>query len=284
MPFIRTDNVGASRVSGVQWLLFRLVGKLSVDALSRVRIVMVETSLSGNIGSAARAMKTMGISDLVLVNPRETFTEQAISRASGARDVLENARVVEHLEDAVSDCQLVMGTSARSRSLPWPLVNARQAAELAFNLPATAKIALVFGRERSGLTNGELALCHQHIQIPANQDYSSLNIASAIQVLCYEFRMRALDGTASYSWENERESPPAAAGELEGFFQHLEHTLIDIGYLDPNKPKLLMSRLRRLYLRALPDSAEVNILRGILKKTGASRSDTKHSDERTDHV
>lgn len=240
-----------------------------MNLLDSISIVMVETSMSGNIGSAARAMKTMGIKTLVLVNPKEVYSDKAQARAAGALDVIENSTVVNTLEEATAGCHLVMGASARSRNLPWPLLNPRQSAELAsaaVSQNPEMKIALVFGRERSGLTNEELALCHHHVHIPSNPDYSSLNIAAAVQVLAYEMRMTQLGDSVVYDWHKDRENPPADQQQMEGLIQHLEQTLIDIGYLDPNKPMLLMHRLRRLFMRAMPDAIEINILRGILKK------------------
>jgi len=234
--------------------------------LPRVKVVMVHTSHSGNIGSAARAMKTMGLTNLVLVSPKQFPSEDAIAMSSGAADVLEGATVVETLEEAIVDCSLVVGASARSRNLPWPLVNPREMAQQALALPAEAKIALVFGRERSGLTNDELARCSCHVNIPANADYSSLNVASAVQVLCYELRMSAVlsQGTEQPLWGVEWDQPPATSGQLEGLFEHWQKLLVDIDFLDPTNPRTLMSKVRRLILRAQPDEVEANIMRGML--------------------
>jgi len=244
--------------------------------LQNLRIVLINTSHSGNIGAAARAMKTMGVSDLVLVDPVDfdpnAPSEQSLAMASGATDVLEGARVVHSLEEAVADVEVVMGTSARSRHIPWPLMHPRQAAMKALEvLPHHRKVALVFGRERTGLTNEELAQCQVHIHIPTNEEYSSLNVASAVQVLSYEMRMASLshDGSLdldySGQWGVEWDNDLANQQELNGFIQHLEQTLVEIQFLDPNNPKQLMPRLRRLFQRAMPDKVEVNILRGILK-------------------
>ena len=241
-----------------------------------IRVVLINTSHAGNIGSAARAMKTMGLSDLVLVDP-VNFTpgepnELADPLASGAIDVLHGAKVVATFEEAIADVAVVMGASARSRHLPWPLMHPRTAAGKALEvLPNGQKIALVFGRERTGLTNDELAMCQVHIHIPTNEEYASLNVASAVQVLAYEMRMGILahqgkldadySGAWGVSWDNEL----ATQGELNGFMNHLEQTLLDIEFLDPTNPKQLMPKLRRLFQRAMPDKVEVNILRGILK-------------------
>lgn len=238
--------------------------------LERIRIVLIGTSHPGNIGGVARAMHNMGLADLALVAPRcEVLTQDSISRASGADHLLHQARVHATLEEAVADCTLAVGASARSRTLPWPMLSPR---ELADRLPAEckskgARIALVFGREDSGLTNAELQRCHAHVHIPTNADFSSLNLAAAVQVLAYECRM---------AWLSQAGTPPAAAvdeeelathAEIEHYFEHLERTLIDIDFHDPAQPRQLMARLRRLYLRARPERMEINILRGILSAT-----------------
>tara|TARA_B100001063_G_scaffold243668_1_gene274809 strand:+ start:723 stop:1484 length:762 start_codon:yes stop_codon:yes gene_type:complete len=250
--------------------------------LEHVRIVLINTSHSGNIGSAARAMKTMGLSDLVLVDPVDFDpsepNETSVAMASGAQDVLEGARVVSTFEEAIDDVAVVMGASARSRHLPWPLMHPRKATAKALDvLPSGQKVALVFGRERTGLTNDELAMCQVHIHIPTNQEYASLNVASAVQVLAYEMRMGILahqgeldiqyEGDWGVSWDNEL----ANQGEINGFMTHLEKTLVDIEFLDPTNPKQLMPRLRRLFQRAMPDKVEINILRGILKMIGRAQ-------------
>ena len=256
--------------------------------LQNIRIVLINTSHPGNIGSAARAMKTMGLTDLVLVDPKDFVPgeahEQADAMASSASDVLHGARVVQTLEQAVEDVSVVLGTSARSRHLPWPLMHPRQAAGKAMEVLADGdkasdqKVALVFGRERTGLTNEELAQCQVHIHIPTNENYSSLNVASAVQVIGYEMRMAILahqgklDADYSGQWGVEWDNELANQGEINGFIQHLEQTLVEIGFLDPNNPKQLMPRLRRLFQRAMPDKVEINILRGILKMIGKSRN------------
>lgn len=234
--------------------------------LQRIRVVMVHTSHSGNIGSAARAMKTMGLTNLVLVSPKDFPSGEAFAMSSGAADVLDKAKVVETLEEAIADCGFVVGASARSRNLPWPLVNPREMAQQALALPAQTNIALVFGRERSGLTNDELARCTCHVNIPANPDYSSLNVASAVQVLCYEIRMSAVlsQGDEQPMWGVEWDQPLATSGQLEGLFEHWQRLLVDIDFLDPTNPRTLMSKIRRLVLRAQPDEVEANILRGML--------------------
>lgn len=238
--------------------------------LDHIHIVMVNTTHSGNIGAAARAMKNMGLSRLTLVDPIARIDEEALARSSGALEILDTVRIVPTLQEAIAECGLVVGTSARSRHLPWPLLTPRQCAQKAQqSVRADNQVAVVFGRESRGLTNDELHLCHAHVHIPCNPDFSSLNVAQAIQLLCYELRLALVETSAEDQseagiWGVPWDYPLANHGELESFFQHLEHTLIDIGFLDPNTPKQLMPRLRRLYQRAAPDKIEINILRGIL--------------------
>jgi tRNA (cytidine32/uridine32-2'-O)-methyltransferase len=234
----------------------------------RVRFVLVNTSHPGNLGSAARAMKTMGFSELVLVNPRLFPHQKADELACNAVDVLQGARVVASLEEAIGDCSLVVGTSARSRSIPWPLLAPREAAKRLVDESSQHQVAIVFGCEQTGLTNEELHLCHLHVHIPTNPDYSSLNLASAVQVLAYELRVYGLshEPAVELGPENEEywDNRLATNAELEGLFEHTEEMLVKIEFLNPKSPRQLMSRVRRLYTRARPDMMEVNILRGIL--------------------
>ena len=236
--------------------------------LDRIRIVLIGTSHPGNIGGVARAMHNMGLADLALAAPRcEPVTADSVSRASGADHLVNNARVVETLEEAVADCTLVVGASARSRTLPWPMITPR---ELGERLPTeladeATRIALVFGREDSGLTNAELQRCHAHVHIPTNPDFSSLNLAAAVQVLAYECRLAWLAGQTRPG--EEPGQPLATHEELEHYFAHLERTLVAIGFHDPAMPRQLMARLRRFTLRARPERMELNILRGILSDT-----------------
>jgi TrmH family RNA methyltransferase len=230
--------------------------------LHRIRIVLVETSHPGNIGAAARAMKNMGLSRLYLVKPAQFPHAEATSRASGADDVLAAAIVCDSLDAAVAGCTHVVGASARLRSLPWPLVTPRVCA--AESLALQGERALVFGRERSGLSNAELERCSQLVHIPCNPEFSSLNLASAVQLLCYEFFLAAGPGQAI---SQSGDSQPATREELEGLYAQLEQTLIALDYLDPEKPRQLMRRLRRLYNRAGLEQTELNILRGILTAT-----------------
>ena len=228
--------------------------------LCNVHIVLVETSHPGNIGAAARAMKTMGLSSLRLVRPRHFPSAEAGARASGATDVLDSAQLFETLDDALADCGMVLGASARMRSLPWPLVDAREGAGIAAEARTRTPVALVFGRERTGLTNEELERCHQLLNIPSNPEYSSLNLAASVQVMAYELRM-AGDRPALPS---DSDSIPATGREMEDLYRHLEETMLRIGFLDPKAPRLLMRRMRRLFNRAQLEQVEVKILRGLL--------------------
>ena len=251
-------------------------------SLHRVRIVLVEPSHPGNIGATARAMKAMGLDRLCLVAPGRFPSAEATARAAGADDVLHRARVVGSIDDALADCGLVLGTTARLRRIEWPVVDAREGACRAVAQAVVTPVAVLFGRERSGLTNAETDRCHALIRIPASAKFSSLNVAAAVQIVAYELRLAAYGRSVLTAPPRARAATadaPATAGELEGFYRHLEATLVRIGYLDPAAPKLLMRRLRRLFSRAEPDRAEINILRGIL--TAAHRASVGPSGART---
>jgi tRNA/rRNA methyltransferase/tRNA (cytidine32/uridine32-2'-O)-methyltransferase len=236
------------------------------EVLKKIRIVLVNTSHPGNIGAVARAMKTMGLSQLYLVDPQHYPSAEASARASGADDVLAAAVVCSTLLEAIGDCIGIIGTSARERRLEWPLLLPEQAAQQALGRTVDGDIALVFGRERFGLTNEELDCCDALMTIPANPEYSSLNLAAAVQILCYELRLQCLQAQAPIDAapvaDDER---PASAAEFEGFQDHLAEILAEIGITGEDKPKqTLLRRLRRLYQRAGLTVTEVNILRGIL--------------------
>lgn len=226
-----------------------------------VRIVLVETSHPGNIGAVARAMKNMGLARLVLVAPREFPSEAATARAAGADDVLDAARACGTLEEALAGCGFVVGASARLRSLPWPLMTARQAAAKLVAEAALGEVAVVFGSERVGLSNEQLARCHALLHIPTAPGFSSLNLAMAVQVVVYEILVAS---GAAGPLPADRERPLASAQDMEHFYAHLERALVARGFLDPANPKHLMRRIRRLFARAEPDTNEINILRGIL--------------------
>lgn len=225
-----------------------------------VRIILVGTTHPGNIGAAARAMKNMGLRDLMLVNPRYFPHEDATARASGAEDILESARVVDSVDKALADCVYAAGASARSRAIDWPGMEPRECASRLVNESAAGNVAIVFGPEKSGLTNEDLDRCNTLLTIPTDPDFSSLNIAMAVQIICYELHLiRHVTPEPPLP-----DVPPATGEEFEHFYNHLEAVLTDSGFLDPNKPRLLMRRLRRLFVKAEPDKNEINILRGIL--------------------
>ena len=262
-----------------------------------IKIVLVNTTHPGNIGAAARAMKTMGLEQLALVAPRHFPSAECTARAAGADDVLARARVFSSVEEAVADCELVFGTSARTRSIAWPEVTPETAAaQVIDHAGAGSGAAVLFGRESSGLSNEELETCHAMIRIPTNAEFASLNLAQAVQIICYEIGKQRLagetgsgDGLKSvpvrtggrsgapgmdprlhHAGTDFNPSPgddaesPVTAGEMEYFYEHFEQTLTDIGYLNPEKPRRLMRRIRRLFNRARLDGNEYNILRGIL--------------------
>ncbi|WP_435337078.1 RNA methyltransferase [Acinetobacter sp. LH3_13] len=250
--------------------------------LSHVRIVMVNTTLPANIGSALRAMKTMGLNKLVLVAPKTYPHPDIDALAAGATDLIEQIEVVEQLEDAIADCHLVFGTSARSRTIPWPLLDARPAAVKSLNAVAQhgQNIAIIFGREDRGLTNEELALANYHVTIPVNEEYGVLNVAQAIQVICYEMRMAAIDivgkiadpeatmqvtDSEAMQWDE----PLVNHEQMQQFYPHLEKMLAEIEFMDPKNPRLLPLRLRRLFGRIQLDRMEYHLLRGIFSRVQA---------------
>lgn len=216
-------------------------------------------------------MKNMGLVQLVLVDPQDFPSADADARASGASDILQAAQVVGTLEEALIGCRLVLGTSARDRHIPWPMLEPRECGVAACEQAQQgAQVALVFGREYAGLTNEELQRCHFHVHIPSDPAFSSLNLAAAVQVLAYEVRMAwlaAQERPAKPVPVVEQDEEPVTADELESFYRHLEQALVEIRFLDPDKPRHLMSRLRRLYGRSAVNKLEMNILRGILTET-----------------
>lgn len=237
----------------------------------QIRFVLFEPTHPGNIGAAARAMKTMGFTELVLVNPGTEIDGQARARSSGALDVLTSARIVDTLAEAIQDCGFVVGASARRRRVSWPELNPREFATEAVDGGDGKPVALVFGTERAGLKNAELDQCNALVYIPSNPEYSSLNLAMAVQVLSYELRWaQGLDQKPA-----NVDVPPASATDMELFYQHLERVLLGSGFLNPANPRNLMRRLRRLFNRARLDENELNIMRGILSALvpGSGRSD-----------
>ncbi|MDX1733478.1 MAG: tRNA (cytosine(32)/uridine(32)-2'-O)-methyltransferase TrmJ [Halioglobus sp.] len=236
--------------------------------VENIRIVLVNTSHPGNIGGTARAMKNMGLQQLYLVAPREFPHREASWRAASAQDVLDRAVVTDSLQEAIGDCQFVVGTSARSRRIPWPLLDARGCARQVAAHSVGEQVAVLFGREDRGLTNDELKLCNLHLNIPTSESYSSLNLAMAVQIVCYELRMLEVGDAAPQREDEQWDTPFASAENMERFYVHLEQTLTRLEFLDPAAPRQLMSRLRRLYSRVRLDEMELNILRGILTETG----------------
>jgi tRNA/rRNA methyltransferase len=230
-------------------------------ALNNIRIVLSHTSHPGNIGAAARAMKTMGLERLYLVNPKSFPDPVADARAAGAADVLENARVCTTLDEALAGTVLAVAVTARRRDLSHEMLSAHQASSRMLALAPQGEVALLFGTEMSGLSNAELDKCQLLATIPANPEFTSLNLASAVQILAYELRMAFL-GEAEVPVAKALET--ASFEDVERFYQHLERTMIDTGFLDPACPGRLMQRLRRLFARARPEKEEVSILRGIL--------------------
>ncbi len=245
--------------------------------LQKIKIVMIETSHPGNIGAVARAMKNMGLSQLVLVNPKDFPSQEASARASSAADILSSAQVVPTLEEAVKDCQLVVGASARLRRVSWPQLDVRETADLIMETTQdeAATVAILFGREDSGLSNVEMDQCHYLASIPTNPAYSSLNIAAAVQVFAYECLMATdiVQAEVESKILKGYKHPLASAEQLEGFYGHLFQMLQDIGFLDVAKNAQFMRRMRRLFNRTQLDIKEVDILRGIL--TASQRQSKK---------
>ena len=236
--------------------------------LANVRIVLVHTTHPGNIGAAARAMKNMCLSELWLVAPRFFPHAEATARASGADELLAHARVCATLDEALADCRLVVGASARDRRVDWTGCEPRECAAALVGAAAQGPVALLFGRESSGLTNEELDRCDRLVQIPANPDYSSLNVAMAVQVLAYELLLASRGEAAT----TEAERVPATAAQMESFFTHLAQALDDIGFTTGRRSEKLLRRLRRLFLRVRPDEDELTILRGILSAAQGRKS------------
>ncbi len=238
----------------------------SFKLLDAIRIVLVEPTHPGNIGAAARALKTMGLSRLHLVRPKSFPSAEATARAAGADDILCDAILHDDLISAISGCGWVVGTTARMRRLPAEELSPEQCASRALAMAARTEVGLVFGRESSGLSNRELERCHALVTIPTEPSFSSLNIASAIQVLGYELRRQLIP----FGGGDDGSHVPVRVEDMERFYFDLEQTLIEIGYLDPKAPKQLMRRLRRLFGRASPDTVEFNILMGILSAARAA--------------
>ena len=265
-----------------------IIDNAAVSAhLSHVRIVMVNTTLPANIGSALRAMKTMGLCKLVLVSPKTYPHPDIDALAAGATDLIEQIEIVETLEDAIKDCHIVFGTSARSRTIPWPLLDARPAAQKSMKavLQEQQEVAVIFGREDRGLTNEELALANFHVTIPVNTEYGVLNVAQAIQIICYEMRIAATElmehevddkATMKVTEDDtmEWDEPLVTHEQMEQFYPHIQKMLEEIEFLDPKNPRLLPLRLRRLFGRIQLDRMEYHLLRGIFSRVQALNKGT----------
>lgn len=237
----------------------------SHSPLDRVRVVLSHTSHPGNIGAAARAMKTMGLSHLLLVNPKHFPDDQALARAAGAEDLLVTAEVCTSIDAALADCVFACAISARQRNLGPPPLPARSAAAEILARADEGEVALLFGNETAGLSNAEVQRCQRTVFIPANPEYASLNLAAAVQLLCYELRLAAFDGHPPVlSKAVPFASPPANYQDVQRFFEHLERVMVSSGFLDPLRPRRLLPKLRRLFGRAELERDEINILRGLL--------------------
>ena len=235
--------------------------------IENIRVVMVETTHPGNIGAAARAMKTMGYNNLYLVKPKIYPNAEATARAAGADDILGKAVVCDSLEEALQGCVTVVASTARPRTISHSVFTPREYAPKLYEMVKLGPVALVFGRESSGLSNEELEYCNVILQIPTNPEFSSLNVASAIQILCYEFiQLLQLEDTGKTDAEsNDKEKTRlATADEMNYFYNHLEQSMIGVGFLNPEQPRKLMRRLKSLFNRAHLDENEVSILRGFL--------------------
>lgn len=231
--------------------------------LNNIKIVLIETSHPGNIGATARAMKTMGLSQLVLVNPIFFPDSKAVAMASRADDILDNAVVVDSLDKALVGCSLVIGSSSDIREIQIPLITPREIPTLVAETGHDAPVAIVFGTERSGMTSDDLLRCNYHMKIPTSEEYSSLNLAQAVQIVCYELAMYT-KGQQTIDWVNKDRF--ATFDEVNYFYKHLEQMLLAIKFLNPRYPKKIMPRLQRLFNRVRLEHMELQLLRGILTK------------------
>ena len=239
-----------------------------MNPIDPIRIVLVGTQHPGNIGSAARAMKTMGLSRLVLVAPKRFPDPEAVTLSAGAEDILQQAQVVATLDEALSGCRFALGTTARDRAVALPEFSPREAAADLVERSIQGDVALLFGRERTGLENEELQRCHGRVFIPCNPDYASLNLAAAVQVLCYEIRLkRLLLGNAQTKSLPEDAVEPASMDQMERLFAHLGEFMEEVDFHKGRSPEKVTQRLRRLFLRAGMDEREIKILRGLLSDT-----------------
>lgn len=228
---------------------------------------MVNTSHPGNIGAAARAMKNMDLNQLYLVSPEDFPSTESSLRATHAVDIVNQAVVTATLEEAIADCELVIGTSARDRTMNWEVESPRQMAVTALSASTQSQVAIVFGRERTGLTNEELALCHKRVHIPTNPDFSSLNVAAAIQVICYELYQKAQEDVVPDVVKAEGDDRIATAAQIQTYHQHLSDVMSEVEFFGSNNPEKVLRRLQIFINRAQPTRRELNILHGILTAT-----------------
>ena len=229
-----------------------------------ISFILVGSTHPGNIGAAARAMKNMGIHQMGLVSPKEFPHEKAFFRAKAATDVLEKAVIYKSLKEAISETKLVIGTSARNRKVPWPIVSPSEAAEeiVSFSKTSETKTAVVFGREDRGLTNEELGLCNLHVHIPSSDEYPSLNLSQAIQIIAYEIRLKALSSEGKLK-KQEWDVPLAKNVEIEKLIEHFEELMQDVEFYKADNPRQLLTRVRRFFKRSKLDHIEANIFRGV---------------------
>ena len=228
-----------------------------------IKIVLVGTTHPGNIGAAARAIKTMGFRNLNLVSPKEFPSDEAIYRSKAAKDILERASTYETLLESVKECEMVIGTSARNRKVPWPVLNPKEASkEINLAVKDNSKVAIVFGREDRGLTNEELGLCNLHLHIPTNEDYTSLNLAQAVQIVTYEIRMNFLE-SENLKNDQEWDVQLASAEQTEKLIEHMDELMKEVEFYDTENPRKLLMRVRRFFKRSGIDVMETNIFRGL---------------------
>ena len=228
-----------------------------------IKIVLVGTKHPGNIGATARAIKTMGLRHLDLVCPKEFPSDEAIYRSKAAKDILDKASTHETLFESVKDCEIVIGTSARNRKVPWPVLNPKEASkEINAAVKNNSKVAIVFGREDRGLTNEELGLCNLHVHIPTNEDYTSLNLAQAVQIITYEIRMSFLD-SVSIEINQEWDVDLASSEQTERLIDHMDELMQEVEFYDTENPRKLLTRVRRFFKRSGIDVMETNIFRGL---------------------
>lgn len=234
-----------------------------MDYSDSIKVVLVGTTHPGNIGAAARAIKTMGLRHLDLVSPKEFPSDEAIYRSKAAKDILEKASTYETLLESVKECEVVIGTSARNRKVPWPVLNPKDASkEINLAVKNNSKVAIVFGREDRGLTNEELGLCNLHVHIPTNEDYTSLNLAQAVQIVTYEIRMNFLESKSLKS-NQEWDVELASAEQTERLIGHMDELMKELEFYDTENPRKLLMRVRRFFKRSGIDVMETNIFRGL---------------------